>query len=106
MHFETCASKLVCYFKLLLATNISTTLLNNEQEMSNAFKMHFEACASKLVCDFCLQHFKRHKINCIILFTFTKQLKPIRNENYIQKDQGRVKRLRLEPPHKVIQLSF
>ena len=52
----------------------------------------FKLCDLKLL----LAHFKKHKINCIFLFTFMKQLKPIRDENYREKDQERLRGL--EPP--------
>jgi hypothetical protein len=37
----------------------------------------FKLCDLKLL----LAHFKKHKINCIFLFTFMKQLKPVRDDN-------------------------
>ena len=54
----------------------------------------FKLCDFKLL----LAHFKKHKINCIFLFTFMKQLKPIRDENYREKDQEWLKGLGFELP--------
>ncbi len=41
----------------------------------------FKLCDLKLL----LAHFKKHKINCIIPFTFMKQLKPVRDDEVSKK---------------------
>ncbi len=47
----------------------------------------FKLCDLKLL----LAHFKKHKINCIFLFTFMKQLKPVRDDN-VKKESKKVQK--------------
>jgi hypothetical protein len=50
----------------------------------------FKLCDHKIL----LAHFKKHKINCIFLYTFMKQLKPVRDDEKVRKSVRRKKKIK------------